>query len=460
MRTLIAIVVVLGVVTGVYVAVGQASGPVIQIVNPERFVGTATMLDVAVEAPAGLVSERIDFVQNGVTKTIWGFDAQTKTSGAPDFKSNVDASGRTHTTMTMGPATIPGLKSGAARLVVTASRAVLFGLRTVESTLARDVTVRLEKPTVSVLSTKHYINLGGSEMIVYRAAPEGIASGVQVGDVEYPGFPASGITVDGMKVTDPAVHVAFFALLYDQDVNAPMRLFARDEAGNVATTVFDHKTFPKKFKSSKIDLSDALLDRVVPAILAGTIEIKPEGSTIEKFLAINGELRRKNAATIASMASKTATDMLWGGVPFHPFTNNKVEAAFADFRTYFYQGKEVDKQVHLGFDLASFANRPVLAGNRGRVLYADNLGIYGNCVIIDHGLGVQSLYAHLSSIDVKPGTMVEKEQVLGKSGMTGIAGGDHLHFTMLVGGHMVNPIEWWDPHWIQDRVTRKLHDAR
>ena len=112
--------------------------------------------------------------------------------------------------------------------------------------------------------------------------------------------------------------------------------------------------------------------------------------------------------------------------------------------------------MHLGFDLASFANTPVLAANRGKVLFAGDLGIYGNCVVIDHGLGVQSLYGHLSSIAVKVGDVVAKEQELGKSGMTGLAGGDHLHFTMLVNGQMVNPIEWWDEHWIQDRVLRKL----
>ena len=171
---------------------------------------------------------------------------------------------------------------------------------------------------------------------------------------------------------------------------------------------------------------------------------------------INGELRRKNAAKIASMAKETSPEMLWGGVVFHPFTNSAVEAAFADQRTYVYQGKEVDQQTHLGFDLASLAGNPVLAANRGKVLYAEELGIYGNCVIIDHGMGVQSLYAHLSSIGVKPGDMVKKEQALGRSGMTGLAGGDHLHFTMLVNGHMVNPVEWWDPHWIQDRILRKL----
>ena len=141
---------------------------------------------------------------------------------------------------------------------------------------------------------------------------------------------------------------------------------------------------------------------------------------------------------------------------FHPFGNNAVESAFADQRTYIYNGKEVDQQVHLGFDLASFTNVKIVAANRGKVVYADELGIYGNCVIIDHGMGVQSLYGHLSSIDVKAGQMVEKEQEIGRSGMTGLAGGDHLHFTMLVNGNMVNPVEWWDQHWIQDRILRKL----
>jgi murein DD-endopeptidase MepM/ murein hydrolase activator NlpD len=156
------------------------------------------------------------------------------------------------------------------------------------------------------------------------------------------------------------------------------------------------------------------------------------------------------------MVTKTSPELLWGGAVFHPFTNTKAEAAFADFRTYLYQGREVDKKVHLGFDLASFANTPVVAANRGKVIFAADLGIYGNCVVLDHGLGVQSLYGHLSSFGVKVGDLVEKSQELGRTGMTGLAGGDHLHFTMLVGGQMVNPIEWWDEHWIQDRIVRKL----
>ena len=250
--------------------------------------------------------------------------------------------------------------------------------------------------------------------------------------------------------------MAFFALRYDQPLTTPMYLFARDEAGNSARGDFDFRTFPKPFKRSRIEVTDKLLERVVPAILAGTTDIKPAGSLLEQYVAINSELRKRNAEKIVSFAGQTSPEMLWRGETFYAFSNTSAESAFADQRTYLYQGKEVDRQVHLGFDLASFAGTPIVAANRGKVLFADELGIYGQCVILDHGMGVQSLYAHLSAIEVKAGDMVEKSQRLGRSGMTGLAGGDHLHFTMLVNGQMVNPIEWWDSHWIEDRILRKI----
>src|SRR5688500_20374453 len=92
-------------------------------------------------------------------------------------------------------------------------------------------------------------------------------------------------------------------------------------------------------------------------------------------------------------------------------------------------------------------------------MHAGDLGIYGNCVVIDHGLGVQSLYGHLTTIDVKAGDTVEKGRQIGRSGMTGLAGGDHLHFTMLVGGEQVTPVDWWSAQWLQDRVLRKIMAA-
>jgi len=455
MKYLLGLILILALAAGgAYIVAGRAGGPSIQIEKPEKFVGASTPVEVVVGAPgANLKSLKVVFDQNGKQTTLYEM-----ANGQPSGEGvKLDGADKLRITRNVGKQEVADLKSGPAKITVTASRAVFRGLRTLQSSASHDVTVRLERPQVSIVSTKHYINLGGSEMVVYRATPADVVSGVLVGDLEYPGYPASGAsTIEGVKFDDPALRIAFFALRYDQDLKTPIRLFARDEAGNTARGDFDYTTFPKPFKKSKIPLDDKFLDRVVPAILAGTTEIKPEGDNLAKFLVINGELRRKNAAKIASFAKDSAPEILWRGVVFHPFGNNAVESAFADQRTYIYNGKEVDQQTHLGFDLASFTNVKIVAANRGKVVYAEELGIYGNCVIIDHGMGVQSLYGHLSSIGVKAGQIVEKEQEIGRSGMTGLAGGDHLHFTMLVNGNMVNPVEWWDQHWIQDRILRKL----
>ena len=425
-------------------------GPAVEIVKPDKFVGATTPLQVVVTSPGTAVSRlRVVLEQDG--KEVQLFALGDATGPAPLVEGN-----RLTILREISRTSVPDLKSGAARIVVAAAHPVLRGIRTMETTVSRDVQVRLERPRVAVVSSHHYVNLGGTEMVLYRVTPSDVQSGVMVGDVEYPGYPAAGARGEGVALTDPALRVAFYALLHDQTVDTPMRVFARDEAGNTARADFDFRTFPKPFKRSRIELDDRFLDRVVPAILENTTEVRPEGDTLAKFLVINGELRRKNAEKIASFAKQTSPEMLWAGVVFHPFTNSSVESAFADQRTYVYSGKEVDKQTHLGFDLASIAGKPVVASNAGKVLFAEELGIYGNCVIIDHGMGVQSLYAHLSSIGVQAGETVAKEQELGRSGMTGLAGGDHLHFTMLVNGRMVNPVEWWDTHWIADRILRKL----
>lgn len=437
-------------VIGVFVAGGYLPGPEIAFTAPERYVGQTTPVRVEIVAPRGALSGlELAFEQNG---------SRTPLLSSPTASGDgVTVEGDRITVIrAIGKDTVPSLASGAGRLIVTAQRPVLFGMRHVGADAARDVEVRLERPRVSVLSTHHYINQGGSEMVVYRVSPVDVESGVRVGDVDYPGVPASGVAVEGVQIADPAVRVAFFALRHDQPVSTPISLYARDAAGNQGRGDFDYRVFPKAFKKSRINVDDRFLERVVPAVLAGTKEIAPQGSLIEQYVAINSELRRKNAERIASFAAKTSPAMLWRGQVFHAFGNTSAESAFADQRTYIYQGREVDHQVHLGYDLASVARAPIVASNRGVVMLAEDLGIYGQCVILDHGMGIQSLYAHLSSIGVSVGQTVDKGQELGRSGITGLAGGDHLHFTMLVHGQMVNPIEWWDSHWIEDRILRKL----
>ena len=446
---LIAGIVVLG---GAWFWAGRMSGPTIQLRGPDKYVGQSTPLEVRIDSPGGKFA-RVDVTleQNGKSFPLFALDQNQNQATVKQ-----ETADRLFVMRQIGKKTIPELQNGQARLVIHAARPVVYGLRQAESTVTRDLQVRLQPPQVAVLSQFHFVNHGGSEFVVYRATPEDVQSGIRVGDKEYPGFPAKGA---GITTGDPAMRVAFFALLFDQDLNTPIQVFARDPAGNQAVADVDHMVFPKPYSKSRIEIDDRFLSRVVPAIAANSPDENIDTSDVLKgFLTINGDLRRKNNAFITSLAKQTSPEMQFHDA-FQQLGNSQVEAKFADTRTYIYKGKEIDTQVHLGFDLAVTANVPLVASQRGTVVHASDLGIYGNCVIIDHGLGVQSLYGHLSSIGVKVGDHVEKGQQIGRSGMTGLAGGDHLHFTMLVGGQQVTPVDWWSAQWMQDRVLRKIREA-
>lgn len=449
MRVLVTILILLAIgAGGAWWLSGRGEPPAIEFAQPGKLIGQRGDLTVVVKTPAGKLTElKVNLEQGG--KTIALFDLA---KDAALLKREGD---QVTFTRKIGKRDIPELASGPAKITVSATRPVLFGYRQIAASAAKDVEVRLTPPLVGVQSSHHYINLGGSEMVVYRATGDVAASGVRVGDIEYPGYPAS-----GAGVPDKGLYVAFFALMWDQDVNTPIHVFARDEVGNESSASFDYRVFPKAFRKSRIEINDRFLQKVVPAIVQNTPELNLDGATdqSEMFVKINHDLRAANNAKIASLAEQTSPELLWKGT-FKQLVNTAVEAGFADQRTYVYKGKDIDNAVHLGYDLASLSMAPVHASNRGRVVFAGWLGIYGNCVILDHGMGLQSLYAHLSAIDVKVGEVVESGGNLGKTGSTGLAAGDHLHFTMLLHGHSITPVDWWSDKWVADRVIRKLREA-
>ncbi len=444
----------------VYYYAGQEPGPLVKIEKPAAIGGGAVALDVTVDALGSkLRGLEVSVEQEGRVFRLFSLDAPGQarfTQETPD---------RIRITQDSPASAVTGLRDGPAKLVATASRDVLYGIRRAESVETRDLAVRLTPPRIAAVSMHHFVNLGGAEMVVYRVTPADATSGVQVGNRYYPGYPAAGAAgqpAPGAQPADPALRVAFFALLYDDDISTPIRLVARDPAGNTATAEFDYRAFPAVFARRRIPVDDAFFRKVVPAILEATPSLKlPAGAPeerLEAFLKINGDLRRANEAQVEELARGTSAERLWRGA-FTRMARGQSEAVFADHRTYVYEGREIDQQVHLGTDLASTRGAPITASNTGHVVFAGPLGIYGNCVVIDHGMGVQSLYGHLSSVTVEVGDRINRGETIGRSGATGLAGGDHLHFAILVAGHPVNPVEWWDPHWIADRVDRKLVEA-
>jgi murein DD-endopeptidase MepM/ murein hydrolase activator NlpD len=340
------------------------------------------------------------------------------------------------------------VQEGPASLVITISDYALRNFfRGNRTRMQHDFVFDLYPPRLEALSGQHYINQGGSECVVYRVSPDAEICGVQAGPHFFPGYSAN--------LSDPNVKFSLFAFAYDLPADSPLKIVARDAAGNEAVAGFWYKLFPKKFRHSDIKIEDSFLQKAVPEIMSHSPEIKDQGDLVKTFVEINSGLRRLNHATIAQLALKSAPRFLWDGA-FLQLSNSKVESLFADHRTYFYQGKEIDHQDHVGFDLSVVQQYPVEASNDGVVLYADYFGIYGNCVIIDHGCGLLSLYGHLSSINVKVGQSVKKKEVLGRSGATGLAAGDHLHFSLFLQGVPVNPTEWWDAKWIKDHILERL----
>lgn len=350
----------------------------------------------------------------------------------------------------VGRETLPEMTQEEAILRVTAGRAPTWLLHPDPLVQELSLPVRLVPPDLAVLSIQNYASQGGSGVVVYRAGETSTRDGVQAGDWFFPGAPLPG--------GGPGDRLCLFGVPWDLGDHAGVRVVAEDDVGNVAEMSFLDRFFPKPPATDRIGVSDSFMARVVPEIMRRTPSLSDRGSLLENYLQINGDLRRQNAETLVALSKESAPEFHFDE-PFVSLPNAKVMSSFADHRTYTYEGREVDQQTHLGYDLASVAKAPVPAANRGVVRLAGYFGIYGNTVVVDHGHGLMSLYSHLSTVEVEEGQEVERGTTLGRTGATGLAGGDHLHFTMLVHGLAVNPREWWDAAWIRDRVARKLGAA-
>jgi len=329
-------------------------------------------------------------------------------------------------------------------------RGWLHGNKTV---IEKKVTIDFKPPVVTVLSRAHNVNQGGSGLVIYELSENCPTSGVQVGDQFFPGH--SGL------VENKAVFAAFFALGYSQDTATQIFIKAVDAAGNTTKAGFPKYLKKKRFKSDKIPITDRFLQSKMPEFDIPDDQLgdnKTDNPLLAKFLVINNRVRRENAARIMEITSRTEPAILWKG-KFLRLANSKRMAGFAEHRTYFYHGKKIDEQTHLGIDLASYSRDKVTAANRGKVVFAGGLGIYGQTVILDHGFGLFSMYSHMSRIDVQVDQVVSKNEPIGLTGNTGLAGGDHLHFSMVVHNTFVNPVEWWDATWIKNNITSKIKDV-
>jgi murein DD-endopeptidase MepM/ murein hydrolase activator NlpD len=284
---------------------------------------------------------------------------------------------------------------------------------------------------LELIADDPYINFGGVGLVAYKTSPDAATSGVKIGNYFFPGYKG--------QTKDPATYIAFFAHPYNVSEDEKAVLVATDKAGNSRELRLAYTLKDVKYKKSSIPVSDDFIQAKVAPLL-NDVGAR-QGSPKDVFVKVNHGLRKENEDKIREVGQKTANRMLWSG-PFIQLSNSKVEANFADARTYIYHDQPIDTAYHLGFDLSVTKKYPVEAANSGVVSFVGDLGIYGNTVIIDHGLGLSTLYGHLSSIDVKEGEQIKQQQIIGKTGETGLAVGDHLHFATLLQGIPVLPKEW------------------
>ena len=348
---------------------------------------------------------------------------------------------------TVGLTKITGLKEGPAVLRVTArDRSWWNFFRGNEAVVQKNLTIDITPPTLELVADDRYINFGGVGVIVYKPSNDTITSGVKIGNYFFPGY-------KGQVKEHPEQYIVFFAHPYNVNEGEKASLLATDRAGNTREMKLVYELKNVKYKKSSIRIDDNFIQQKVAPLL-NDVALR-QASPKEIFIKVNKNLRKENEDKIRSITEKETPTILWHDA-FSQLSNSKVEANFADARTYMYKDEAIDSAYHLGYDLPVTKHYPAEAANSGMVAFIGDLGIYGNTVIIDHGLALFTLYGHLSSIDVKVGDRVKQRQVIGKTGETGLAAGDHLHFGVYLHGLAVLPVEWWDQKWINDNVQPKL----
>ncbi len=340
------------------------------------------------------------------------------------------------------------LTDGEATLKITATdyslRSLLKGNTSV---LTHPVTIDTKPPKVSIIHSERYIKPGGAGIVIFTAE-DTVSHGVQLNETYHPGFPLT----DGSD----SKYISYIALPYFTEKITTSSIIAEDAAGNKTVKRFSTVLNKPRQKKDKIHIGDGFLGKKIPEFEEHYPEMK--GTMIQQYLYANRTVRNLNNEKIRKLCLNPGEKRLWTGKFLRMAGSGR--AGFADHRTYYYKGEAIDKQVHLGMDIASTRHAEIKAANNGTVIFGDYLGIYGNMVMIDHGQGVFSLYSHMSQINVSPGDSLEKGDVIGNSGTSGMAGGDHLHFSMLVNGVFVTPKEWWDQHWIEVTIDGPVVDAK
>jgi len=415
---------------GVYFLFADRQEPRIALSPQKEYVnGQVEMTIRAGDSRSGLARVRIAVIQEG--------DQRTVLDSRPE-----DSPGKWSDSI---PVAEMGLTEGSFRVVAEARDSSWSNFfRGREASVERSYVLDTTAPRVELESFRHNVQRGGSGAVAFRVREDPERAGVSVGESFFPAYRQ-----------ESGVYLGLFAYPYDLDQGQGQPMIeVRDRAGNVGEVSIPCNVRDRRLQENRIRITDRFLNRKMPSFQNAFPEIQ---NKVDLFVAVNERMRRDNRVKVREIGRDTASRPLWSGRLLRQ--PGARQSDFAVRRDYFYQSNQISESYHVGIDIASVARSKVPAANSGRIVYADWLGIYGQAVVVDHGLGLQTLYGHLSQIAVNKGQRVDKGEILGRTGATGLAGGDHLHFETMVSGMPVTPVEWWDKGWIGNHILPKINKA-
>jgi murein DD-endopeptidase MepM/ murein hydrolase activator NlpD len=343
--------------------------------------------------------------------------------------------------------------------------------RSIRANLAQATKVVLfdsRSPIVELLSQQHIAYQGGVELLLFRIREANLLSAtVQIEKHSLPLFPASFLDKSFQQTQELFGVFAAIPFGFDENKN-PITMLATDRAGNTTRLPVHFPVNPYRQPLVSPRLTLAFLQQKIPPLYQAYLQAGGTGAAltdfsdsnlVKTFRAINEQYRAlldKELLTLLKVPATVPSQLSIFIKPMPAATSSRL----GEIRTYKYGAFDAGGSLHNGLDLASVKQDAVFAAQSGKVILAKEFGIYGNAIVIDHGLSLSTLYGHLSTIGVQVGDEVKQGEEIGRSGETGLAGGDHLHFEIRANGIPVTPIEWWDQKWFQDNVTGKIEALR
>ena len=430
--SVIALLLILGAAgAGAWVLMRDLSGPVMSLAPETARVGIAQPLELTVSDKSG-----VQIVTVSVKRGTQSMVVKQETYAVPEQSRRI--------AFDLKDTRLP---EGAFELEVRAVDASFAGFgRGNPATFTKQMMLDSKPPRIAVKTVPPAIQRGGSALIVYTLSEDVQKTGVQVGDLFFPGY----------KQENGGYACLFAFPIKMKAESYHPQIMAQDLAGNVTSSRLLVRALNKNYRSDTLNIPESFLNYKANELA----QLCPEKDTpLDQYLCSNNKVRAANDAKLIELAAdpgNVTPHFVWEG-PFRRLPRSAVKANFGDHRTYVDGHRvKIDEQTHMGLDLASVAQAPIPASAAGRVIWADYLGIHGHMVLIDHGLGLMTQYSHLTDYKVNVGDVVKAGDIVGTTGVSGLAGGDHLHYGVLVGGVPVQPLEWLDSAWVKNNITSRL----